>query len=503
MMEIFVEKINESFIKINTSDNNIIEQLHHHFSFFNENYKFKPFNQKTYLFNRNNLFLPIGLYSHLNLFFKKNKINFKFDENISRKIIIPDKKIKKFILDEKEKFKTFKPRFYQIKSLYLALQNNKSIIELPTGSGKSFIIFLYIKFLMTNYLDKKDKILLIVPKKSLVFQMRDEFENYQKDFSYKIHTICAGQEKTSIKQIHISTWQSIYKLPYNHFKQYKTLIIDECHTAKANSIRKITEYCTNTKFRLGTTATIPNNVYKIILLGNFEKIYQNIEKTKDLINKKLLSNVIIHHIILKHPIETRLLVSSFPQKDFNNEIILSLRNINRFKIILNIIQRLNKNCLILFKRISFGKKLYNTLLNMNLDRTIYYIDGKIDIEKREEMRKKMEEKNNIILIATHQIFSMGINIKNLHYIIITLFNKSKISVMQTIGRGLRPLKNKKIINIIDLVDDMQINNKEKKEYEKNDIILHTNRNLLLQHFYDRLKIYKEEGFEYKIIRKEL
>lgn len=460
-------------------------------------YKNELWDGKITLFDKKTKLLPLGLFPILTKFLEKNKIKHKFNKNDFKKIEIPDKEILQLVKNFNDS-SNYKPRYYQIKGLFLALKNNKSIIELPTGSGKSYIIFLFIKFLLNEY----SNFLLIVPKKSLVFQMKDEFENYEKGFSKNIHTIVAGCPKTSDKSIHISTWQSIYKLNYSHFKQYRTLIIDECHLATANSIRKISEKCTNAVFRLGTTATVEDNNKKLILIGNFEKIYGDIEKTKKLIDNKFLSDVIIYHIIIKHPLETRLDIASLNFKNFNYEIKIALKNKNRYKLLLKTIIGINKNNLILFKRISFGKKLFKDLKNVT-KRPVYYIDGKIKVKEREDIRKKLEIENNAIVIASNQIFSTGINVKNLHYITITVFNKSKIAVMQTIGRGLRKYKDKKNVKIIDFVDDMQLSNKEKKEHETKSIELHTKRNLLLQHFYDRIKIYKEEGFEYRIKRIKL
>jgi len=514
-----IKKQNESFLLAFSRNIDIIKQIHNHFSFFVENYQYMPRYQnnswdgKIQLFNLKTFQLPLGLLPNLINFLKRKKIKFLYNEKEFKKIEFPIEKITEFLIEEKklqnklnEKRKDkdkIKFLLYQIKAFFLSLQKNKCIIQSPTASGKSFIIYLFIKFLLIN---KKElnKILLIVPKKSLVFQMKNEFIFYWDDLHNKIHTIVAGSLKTSQKQIHISTWQSIYNLPKSHFYQYKILIIDECHLAKAPSIKKITENCINSSFRLGTTATIENNNYKIIFKGNFGNIYET-EKTSVLIEKKLLPDIIIHNIIIKHPLETRLSIAALNHKNYNYEIKIALQNKNRYKYLLNVIKSINKNCLILFKRIQFGKKLYNDLKESIDNKQIFYIDGKIKVDIREEIRTKMEIDNNIILLAIDKIFSTGINIKNLHYIIITLFNKSKIPVMQTIGRGLRTHTNKKCINIIDFVDDMQLTAKEKQEFEHKhkNIKLHTKRNLLLQHFYDRIKIYKEEKFDYKIIRKEL
>lgn len=64
----------------------------------------------------------------------------------------------------------------------------------------------------------------------------------------------------------------------------------------------------------------------------------------------------------------------------------------------------------------------------------------------------MEKEDNIICIAITKIFSTGINIKNLHNIVLAAGGKSSVTVVQSIGRGLRLHPNKKMLNIYDLRD---------------------------------------------------
>jgi superfamily II DNA or RNA helicase len=64
----------------------------------------------------------------------------------------------------------------------------------------------------------------------------------------------------------------------------------------------------------------------------------------------------------------------------------------------------------------------------------------------------MEKENDIICIAITKIFSTGINIKNLHNIVLAAGGKSSVTVVQSIGRGLRLHPDKKELNIWDLMD---------------------------------------------------
>ena len=66
----------------------------------------------------------------------------------------------------------------------------------------------------------------------------------------------------------------------------------------------------------------------------------------------------------------------------------------------------------------------------------------------------MEYKENVVCIAISKIFSTGINIKNLHYIIFSGGGKSKIKILQSIGRGLRLHASKSTLYIIDIADQL-------------------------------------------------
>ena len=67
-------------------------------------------------------------------------------------------------------------------------------------------------------------------------------------------------------------------------------------------------------------------------------------------------------------------------------------------------------------------------------------------------------------------------------------NKSKISVIQSIGRGLRKTDTKFECNLYDIADDLSW--KSKKNYS-------------MLHFLERMKIYNNEKFDYKIFNVNL
>ena len=137
-----------------------------------------------------------------------------------------------------------------------------------------------------------------------------------------------------------------------------------------------------------------------------------------------------------------------------------------------------------------GKPLYDQIESsvrnsIDKDRKVFFVSGEVDGDSREEIRHIVEDEDNAIIVASFGTFSTGINIKRLHNIVFCSPSKSRIRVLQSIGRGLRTGDNKQIATLFDISDNMQW--KSKKNYT-------------LEHFAERVKMYNEEKFDYKIYK---
>jgi superfamily II DNA or RNA helicase len=98
-------------------------------------------------------------------------------------------------------------------------------------------------------------------------------------------------------------------------------------------------------------------------------------------------------------------------------------------------------------------------------RPIYFIRGSTEMEERENVRKLMEERSDVIVVAISKIFSTGINIPNLHNIIFASAGKAKIKIMQSIGRALRLHPTKSMATIFDISDNTKYGKKHLLERE--------------------------------------
>lgn len=92
-----------------------------------------------------------------------------------------------------------------------------------------------------------------------------------------------------------------------------------------------------------------------------------------------------------------------------------------------------------------------------------------------------------VLLASYGTLAVGVNIKNLHCLILCHPTKGQIRLLQTIGRILRKANDKNEVEVIDVVDNFERVTKKAKF-----------RNTLLKQFITRLEIYEKQEFEYDI-----
>lgn len=363
------------------------------------------------------------------------------------------------------------PDVYQINAVYECLYYNRKTIVSPTSSGKTFQIFAITRY----YLSKDLKILIIFPTTSLIHQTYKEFESYGLDSEENCHMIYQGQYKKSEKQIHLSTFQSIYKMDKSFFSQYDVVIVDECHRCQSKSLIDIMKKCPDVKYRFGFTGTLTNNddskaPNELTITGLFGPSYKT-TNTKELIEKGRVSKLDIQCIVLKHKEQ------KFPR--YEDEIQYLIGNEKRNNFICNLASKLNNNTLILFSRVETHGEILYDIIKKDPAKAVFFLHGGVDVEIREEVRQICEQQNNAIIIASYGIFSTGVNIKNLHNIIFAFSSKGKIRILQSIGRGLRKNTNKDKAVLYDIADDC-------------------GKNYTLNHFAERIKIYNEEEFDYDI-----
>ena len=478
-------------------DAGLAAEISDYFSFYVPGYKFMPayknkvWDGKIKLFNRMTGELSAGLYVYLLKFAAERSYSVDTEES-SYGLPVPQQQplqqLPDLLADEAL---PFQPRDYQFAALETALKRTRAILLSPTGSGKSFIIYLMAKYWL-HYLTsgwkypKASRVLVIVPTTSLVEQMRQDFIDYGQNPD-AIHTIYSGKDKNFDTGICISTWQSIYKLPKKWFEQFGMVLGDECHGFKSKSLSSIMNKATEAKYRYGFTGTLDGTLtHKLVLEGLFGPVYQ-VTTTKALQDNDTLAPLDIKVLLMNYSEQVR---KDFGKKTYQEEIDWIIGNEHRNRFIRNLALSNEGNTLVLYSRVdAHGKPLYELINNKaKQGRKVFFVSGEVGTSDREAIRKIVEGQSNAIIVASLGTFSTGINIRNLHNIIFASPSKSQIKVLQSIGRGLRKSDNGQITTLYDVADDLHWGKRN---------------NFTLLHSAERVKIYNKEEFKHQIVQVEI
>lgn len=485
-----IHKVNEVYLQIDCERGEALE-IKDLFSCYAPNFKFHPrfrakiWDGKISFFDLRNRLLPIGLLDKLLEFifeqkyeFKINSIDSFIDENITEDFVNSFLEI----IFENSKFK---PRDYQKTAIKNALYSRRGVIESPTGSGKSLIIYSIIRYLLENV---EGKILLIVPNITLVNQMFSDFSDYGwNEIENYVDILYSGKKLTN-KKVLISTYQSIYKKGIDFFSNFDAVLMDECHglNLESKSLKSIMMKCERSVYKLGFTGTLPDedsDIYNIYgYLG--PQIFSL--TTNELIDEGILSQINIANIIFRYPEE---IIKQYKNRSYPEEERLIESFNPRFKILNWIFNNINdkENTLILCRHIEHLKAIEKYLIdNLNDKYKVGVIYGAIDGEKREELRNLMNKEENMILIGSYQTMSVGVNIPRIHNIIFASSYKSKIKILQSIGRGLRLSEGKDGLILWDIVDDLRWKNRKGKFVN----------NYVFDHFSERLNFYINQKFNF-------
>lgn len=485
-----IEKINDVHIRVYT-DSGVAQEISEFFTFempgarFTPQYRAKLWDGKIRMFDLHRKTLYVGLLKYLLDFAERNDYEVKYLNEVDTHEDIDLTQLKEFLswLNLQGRGKPIEIYDYQIEAIHHALENKRCLLLSPTSSGKSLIIYSTIRW----HLEHSRKCIVVVPTTSLVEQLYSDFEDYSSENKWKVNRHCqklySGFSKEFQANVLITTWQSIVKQPATWFKQFDVIIGDEAHTFKAKSLTSIMEKLSSCSYRMGTTGTIDNKkVHKLVLEGVFGAVHKVIS-TKQLMDSGRVAKLKITGLLLKYDDVTRQIVN---KSSYQEEMDFIVKHEQRNKFIRNLALASEGNTLVLFQYVEkHGKVLYDMIKEKAADkRKVFFIYGGTETEAREAARRLMEKEDDAICIASFGVFSTGINIPSIENVIFASPSKSKIRNLQSIGRGLRLKEGKSHCNLYDIADDFQ-----RKSWKN-----HT-----LGHFAERLKIYSEEQFDYKIV----
>jgi superfamily II DNA or RNA helicase len=482
--DLIISKKNDVYLTVKT-DKGIARELSDFFTFevpgakFMPQYRNRMWDGKIRLFSMQTGEIYFGLLSYIEEFAKRNDIEIEYKEGVKDEERLRDGELDTFIgrVSPQSKGQNIQIRDYQMAALDYAIRNNRSLLLSPTASGKSLIIYI----LSVWYASKTESnILILVPTTSLVEQMHSDFLDYgfKESMMQKIYQ---GYSKNITKPITISTWQSVYKMQKKWFDQFSCILGDEVHIFKSKSLTGIMNKMVNCKYRHGFTGTLDGTqTHRLVLEGLFGSV-NKVTTTKELMDSDTLAKLSVECIVLRYPDADCKYMKNLSYQD---EVDLIVRDERRNKFIVDLTKHLTGNTLVLFQFVEKHGDVLHTMINTSLtDRKVFYVYGGTDTQTREEIRSITEKEKDAVIVASYGTFSTGINIRNLHNIVFASPSKSRIRVLQSVGRALRLGDNKVSARLVDIADDFTYKGKQ---------------NFTLRHFMERINIYNEEEFDYDI-----
>ncbi len=380
-------------------------------------YRNRMWDGKIRLYNQTTGQIPAGLFPQVLSFAELREYELEIEETEYGNPNEGNKINPEFMMKFIDALKLpFKIRDYQFDAVCTGIQRKNAILLSPTGSGKSLIIYALMRYLISSF---EQDVLVIVPTTSLVEQMYNDFKTYGYDVEKYCHRIYSGKDKNTTKRIIISTWQSIYRFQPDWFSRFGAVFGDECHGFKSKSLTTIMNKCVEAEYRFGTTGTLDGALtHELVLQGLFGKVYR-VTSTRELQDNDTLAKLNIRRIVLDY---NDIIKKDFGKKTYQEEIEFIVTYQKRNTFIKNLTLDLKGNTLVLYNYVEkHGKPLYNMIKDdVEESRKTFFVSGETAATDREAIRAIVEKQKNSITVASLGTFSTGINIRNLHNIVLHL-----------------------------------------------------------------------------------
>jgi len=365
-------------------------------------------------------------------------------------------------------------RYYQDAAAKLAVKRGRGIILHATGAGKT----LTTASIVQSHIDHNPnlRILMIVPNPTLMNQTYQDFLDYDVKFTTQKWSV-KDRDLDRSKQLVMTSTSfliSSFKSDKNVIKDFDMLVIDECHSLlPGNVLTEVINSC-NTSNIFGFTGTLPPDDYnRWIIIGKVGDVihYKN---SKDLRDEGFTDARIFCY---------QLMYPFVKLKDYREELNFIFTSEKRSKLIAKICtQKLKGTTLIIYHKTLQGDNIYRALIDEGFEKHAHIIKGDVPADSREEIKDKMRNDDHCIVVANAKIFSTGLSINEIANVMFVDGGKSQISIIQSIGRGLRLMEGMEVLNIIDISDDL--------EYS-------------VKHFAERTLIYNKQSIPFKVIEVDL
>lgn len=368
----------------------------------------------------------------------------------------------------------------QIRFIQAAVEQQRGVLLAPTGSGKTVVLMGLLSCFPGT------KALIITHTKDIVSQTVHELRDHG------FPSVCQpSQGDCLMGRIAVATRQSLvetvdrkkqggnkYPKVKEHHQEWMRdldiLIIDEVHLFGS----RVSQYSTILRstlapVRLGLTGTAPKNAQ--IASAMEGALGPTIEEVtyEEGVELDILANVKLE--LLPVPYRSRLNGAATSDlrtyREFLHHGLITNRTRNRI-IIGKASQLVDKGLtvLIFINELDHGNQLLEMAQLFDLETV--FLEGATDGNVRDHYKRQLMD-GKIRCVISSKIWREGINIPNLGAVILASGRKAELSVLQSIGRGMRKSAGKEKAVIVDLLDPYRF---------------------LAEHTVHRLSVYAQHGW---------
>jgi len=444
MISIHFSLYNNLWIKTDCSDRDLLYDIQTFLTDYKKGYLWMPkykagvWDGKISLFSKVSRTFPYGMFLDVVRHIRKNWDDVKITVDDDIKFMFGANNNTSFLYDL-----SYRPYPFQQECIEALIKYTKGICVVATAGGKSLII----SYVIDNLPKDHHKSLIIVPTLQLVDQFKGDMINYGFDGN-NIGSVNSNKKEFD-KDVVVSTWQSL-KNQMDKLHMFDCVIVDEVHTAQANTISDILQNCPNARYRFGVTGTMPTNHLDEMSVKSFLGPVLKTFTGKDLADLGYVSKCTIRQIHIKYKTNYG--------NDYHTIRDGVFTNPYRLSVIRRLAGKSKNSMLILVDKVEKEGMVLEEYLKTHLpDKTVIFLSGKDKSSVRDAWRKDMNDQDNIICIATYPIFQQGVNIPSLREIVLASSTKSFIRVIQSLGRTLRKHVSKDLGGAIlwDICDDVK------------------------------------------------
>lgn len=350
---------------------------------------------------------------------------------------------------------------YQLKAAKAMINAKRGIIKLATNSGKTEIAIAVTKAI-------GHPTLFLVGRKELLHQTRARFAERLNVPWSDIGIV--GDQKCVVKNITIASPESYMNRLKDcvKFPQWVVLFLDECHHAGAEIYYNVAA-AIPAPYRFGMSGTPLDRTdgADLRLIAQTGDILYEVDN-KLLVERGISVEPRVQWIRIEEPIITD---KKLKYHEVEKRGVIENDRLNEHVLEKSVsFASSGKQVLVLVEKTEHGKRLEAGLKTRRAP-PYTFIHGKESSDKRMSALEDFKNGTLRILVAT-PILDEGVDVPNIDAIILAGAGKSKIKLLQRIGRGLRSKPGKTHLEIVDFANFTH--------------------KWLLKHSLERLKLYRQE-----------